>query len=97
MILDDDVSLDFFELEVFFVASVVDDDCCFPFCDCVEGCFKLFFASMMLALVDDVAEDIFVPDTVGSFAVLMDKSELSLVVLGDSVGLLYSVAVFIPF
>ena len=59
MILDDDVFLDLFNLDVLFVVSVVDDDFCFLFCDCVEDCLELLLAIIVPPLVDDVAEDIF--------------------------------------
>ena len=60
MILDDDVTLDFFKLEVLFVVSVVDDDFCFLFCYCVEDCLELLLSSVILPPIDDDAEDIFV-------------------------------------
>ena len=63
MILDDDVFLDFFNLDVLFVVSVVDDDFCFLFCDCVEDCLELLLAIIVPPLVDDVAEDIFDNET----------------------------------
>lgn len=63
MILDDDVFLDFFNLDVLFIVSVVDDDFCFLFCYCVEDCLELLLTIIVPPLVDDVAEDIFDNDT----------------------------------
>ena len=59
IILDDDVFLDFFNLDVLFVVSVVDDDFCFHFFDYVEDCLELLLALVVPPLVDDSAEDIF--------------------------------------
>ena len=59
MILDNDVSLDFFNLDVLFVVYVLDDNFCFLFCDCDEDCSEISLALIVPLLVDDVAEDIF--------------------------------------